>query len=123
ASMIGILALSSIVMQLVSGEDKHIHLWKLLAPFLLISIPAMAVVAALALVFETIPFLRGGFGNVAYFFVWTAILTTPIFTKSVKCDLSGLFLLQRSIIASHVAPAAEHSFSLSMNAGQFQTIS
>ncbi len=123
ASMIGILAASSVAMQLVSGEDKHIILWKLLSSFLLISIPAMAVVAALAIVFETIPFLRGGFGNVAYFFLWTAILTVPIFTKSLICDLSGLFLLQRSIIASHVAPAAEHSFSLSINSGQFKTTS
>ena len=123
ASMIGILALSSIIMQLVNGEDRHIHFWKLLAPFLLVSLPAMAVIAALAIVFETIPFLRGGFGNIAYFFLWTAILTAPIFTKSLMCDLSGLFLLQRSIIASHVAPAAEHSFSLSIDAGQFKTTS
>ena len=123
ASMIGILALSSVAMQLVSGEDRHIHLWKLLSPFLLLSLPAMAVIAALALLFETIPFLRGGFGNVAYFFLWTAILMTPIFAKSLMCDLSGLFLLQRGIIASHVAPAAEHSFSLSIDSGQFKTVS
>ncbi len=123
ASMIAILALSSVVMQLVSGEDMHIHLWKLLSPFLLLSIPAMAVIAALALVFETIPFLRGGFGNVAYFFLWTAILTVPIITNSAIYDLSGLFLLRQSIIASHAAPAAENSFSLSIDAGQFKTAS
>jgi hypothetical protein len=123
ASMIGVLALSSIVMQLVSREDMHIYLWKLLSPFLLISIPAMAVVAALALLFETIPFLRGGFGNVAYFFLWTAILTAPIVTNSSIYDLSGLFLLRQSIIASHAAPMAENSFSLSLDAGQFKAAS
>src|SRR5208337_1501434 len=123
ASMIGVLALSSIVMQLVSGEDMRIHLWKLLSPFLLLSIPAMAVIAALALVFETIPFLRGGFGNVAYFFLWTAILTVPVVTNSSIYDLSGLFLLRQSIIASHAAPMAENSFSLSLDAGQFRAAS
>ncbi|HKM79372.1 MAG TPA: hypothetical protein VJY15_00220 [Candidatus Acidoferrum sp.] len=123
ASMMGVLALSSIVMQLVSGEDMHVHLWKLLSPFLLLSIPAMAVIAALAVLFETIPFLRGGFGNVAYFFLWTAILTAPIITNSAIYDLSGLFLLRQSIIASHAAPAAENSFSLSIDAGQFKTAS
>jgi hypothetical protein len=123
ASMIGVLALSSIVMQLVSGEDMHIHLWKLLSPFLLLSIPAMAVIAALALVFETIPFLRGGFGNVAYFFLWTAILIVPVVTNSSIYDLSGLFLLRQSIIASHAAPMAENSFSLSLDAGQFKAAS
>jgi hypothetical protein len=123
ASMIGILALSSILMQLVNGEDRHIHLWTLLSPFLLISIPAMAVIAALALVFETIPFLRGGFGNVAYFFLWTAILSVPIATNSSIYDLSGLFLVRHSMIASHAAPAAENSFSLSIDVGQFKTTS
>ena len=123
ASMIGVLALSSIAMQLVSGEDMHIHLWKLLSPFLLLSIPAMAVIAALALVFETIPFLRGGFGNAAYFFLWTAILIVPIISNSSIYDLSGLFLLRQSIIASHAAPMAENSFSLSLDAGQFKAAS
>lgn len=120
ASMIAILALSSIVMQFVSGEDMHIHLWKLLSPFLLLSMPSMAVIAALALVFETIPFLRGGFGNVAYFFLWTALLTAPIITNSSIYDLSGLFLVRQSIITSHAAPAAENSFSFSLGIGQGQ---
>jgi len=123
ASMIGILALSSIVMQLVSAEDMHIHLWKLLSPFLLLSLPAMAVVAALAIVFETIPFLRGGFGNVAYFFLWTAILIAPILGNSPLFDLGGLFILRQSIIASGAAPQAENSFSLSIDSGQFKAAS
>lgn len=118
ASMIGVLALSSIVMQLVSGEDTRIQLWKLLSPFLLLSLPAMAVIAALALVFETIPFLRGGFGNVAYFFLWTGLITAPVITDSSIYDLSGLFLLRQSIIASHAAPGAENSFSFSLGIGQ-----
>jgi hypothetical protein len=123
ASMIGTLALSSVVMQLVSGEDLHIHLWKLLSPFLLLSLPAMTVVAALAIVFETIPFLRGGFGNVVYFFMWTAILTAPILGNSALYDLGGLFILRRSIVASGAAPLAENSFSLSIDSGQFKAAS
>jgi ABC-type transport system involved in multi-copper enzyme maturation permease subunit len=54
--MVVSLAASGIVMQLVRGEDRHIELWKLLAPFLLLALPAMAVVAALAVLFEAIPF-------------------------------------------------------------------
>ncbi len=121
ASMIGVLALSSVAMQLVSGEDRHIHLWKLFSPFLLLSLPAMAVVAAVAILFETIPFLRGGFGNVAYFFLWTAMLTTPILGNSSFYDISGLFLLRQSMITSHAAPMAETSFSLSIDSGQFKS--
>ncbi len=121
ASMIGVLALSSVAMQLVSGEDMHIHFWKLFSPFLLLSLPAMAVVAAVALLFETIPFLRGGFGNVVYFFLWTAMLTVPIIGNSSRYDISGLFLLRQSMIVSHAAPMAENSFSLSIDSGQFKS--
>jgi hypothetical protein len=46
--MILLLALSAIIMQLVRGEDTHIQLGKLLAPFLFLAIPVMAVVAAVA---------------------------------------------------------------------------
>ena len=67
--MLAVLAAAGIAMQLVSGEDRHIELWKLIAPFVLLAFPAMAVVAAIAVFFETVPFLRGGFGNVAYFFL------------------------------------------------------
>ena len=77
AMMVGILGISGIAMQFFQGEDPHVQLWKLLAPFLLLALPAMAMVAAVAVVFETISWLRGGFGNVAYFFVWTAALAVP----------------------------------------------
>jgi len=39
----------------------------LLAPILIFDICAMSVAAALAVLFETIPGLRGGVGNIAYF--------------------------------------------------------
>ena len=72
--MILVLALSAIVMQFVRAEDLHIHIWKLFAPLLLLAIPAMAVIAALAVTFETIPFLRGGFG------------TSPISSSGPQCS-------------------------------------
>jgi ABC-type transport system involved in multi-copper enzyme maturation permease subunit len=69
AVVVAILAVCGIVMQLWLGEDRHVELWKLLAPTLFLALPAMAVVAALAVFFETISWLRGGFGNVVYYFV------------------------------------------------------
>ncbi len=88
-------------MQLVLGEDRHVQLWSLLSPFLLFAFPAMAVVAAMAVFFETIPFLRGGFGNVAYFFVWTAGLSVPLATGKHASDLIGI-----SVIADSARNAA-----------------
>ena len=118
--MILVLALSAIVMQLVRAEDLHINLWKLFAPLLLLAIPAMAVIAALAVTFETIPFLRGGFGNVAYFFLWTAMLATPVATRTLTFDLSGLSIMRESMIAASGLPLENTGFSFSLEVGSLR---
>jgi hypothetical protein len=115
--VIFVLALSAIAMQLLRGEDTHIHLWTLLSPFLFLALPAMAVVAALAVALETIPFLSGGLGNVLYFFLWTAMLSVPIATRNYAVDLGGISIVQQSTkIAAH---AIDNSSSFSLNAGDF----
>ncbi len=119
--MILVLALSAIVMQLVRAEDLHIHLWKLFAPLLLLAIPAMAVIAALAVTFETIPFLRGGFGNVAYFFLWTAMIAAPVATRFLMFDLSGLSIMRESMIAASGLPLEETGFSFSLEVGALRS--
>jgi ABC-type transport system involved in multi-copper enzyme maturation permease subunit len=74
AVMVGVMAAAAAAMQLVLREDVAIHAWNLLAPFLFLSLPTMTLVASVAVLFETIPWLRGGLGNVTYFFVWIAAL-------------------------------------------------
>ncbi|HLY61215.1 MAG TPA: ABC transporter permease [Terriglobia bacterium] len=78
AVMVGVMFVAAGVMQLVRGEDMTIHPFRLLAPFLLIDLPVLAVVAAVAILFETVSWLRRGFGNVSYFFLWTAALSIPM---------------------------------------------
>jgi hypothetical protein len=70
AVMVGVMALAAGVMQLVRGEDMAIRPWQIFAPFVLILLPVMAVVGSVAILFETIGWLRRGLGNVVYFFVW-----------------------------------------------------
>jgi len=62
------------ITQLIRGESTQIDLVALVLPFVLLSLPMMALVAALAVLFETVRWLRGGFGNVVYYFLWTALL-------------------------------------------------
>ncbi len=69
-AMLVILIVAAGVMQLVRGEVTQIEFWPLIAPFLFIAAPTWAVVAALAVLFDTVRWLRGGFGNVAYFFLY-----------------------------------------------------
>lgn len=69
-SMAAILFVVAIAMQIVRGESTAIDIGQIAAPFALVVLPAIAMVAAIALLFEMIPWLRGGLGNVVYFFIW-----------------------------------------------------
>lgn len=74
ASLVAIMMIMALVMQLVRGETSEIRFWALAAPIWLMGLPVIGIVAGIAVLFETIPFLRGGFGNVVYFFAWTLFL-------------------------------------------------
>jgi hypothetical protein len=115
AAMVGILAVSGVVMQFWQGEDPHLELWKFLAPFLLIALPAMALVSAVAVLFETIPGLRGGFGNVVYFFLWSLGLALPMALSSPALDVSGLSILSDSMFSSAGVGVEHRNFSFSLN--------
>src|ERR1700722_5408838 len=121
AAMVVILAIYGIIMQVWHAGAPRVVLWKLLGPFLLIVLPIMALVAAVAVLFETIPGLRGGFGNVLYFFVWSVALATPIIASennsSSLFDWAGLSVIWSSIGAAAKLPANHFSFSLSIGSG------
>ena len=87
--MVGITILATIVLQLALGEDRHLDFLALLSPMLWIVLPTMAMVAALAVLFETIAWLRAGFGNVIYFFACTAIVMAsflPVMINAQSLD-------------------------------------
>ncbi len=92
-----VLALASIVMQFVVAEDPHVDLWALISPFLLLALPAMVVTGALAVLFESVPVLRGGVGNVAWVFGWGMMVALPAITGHEWLDFTGLFKLMTSI--------------------------
>jgi hypothetical protein len=77
-AMVGVLAGMAVVAQWMAGEDSRVQLGPLLAPILVFCVPAMALVAAFAVLFETIPFLKGGFGNVVWFFGWMSVIPFAI---------------------------------------------
>jgi hypothetical protein len=77
-AMVAVLAVMAVVAQWMAGEEARVQLGPLLAPFLIFCVPAMALVAAFAVLFETIPFLKGGFGNVVWFFTWVSVIPQAI---------------------------------------------
>ncbi len=70
-----ILAAAAAIMVLLQREAA-LDLGALLMPFLAVALPYMALTAALAVVFETVPWLRGAAGNALYFFLWLSLITT-----------------------------------------------
>ncbi len=81
-------------MQWLRPEARPISLWELWSPFLLIALPTMFITGALALLFETLPVLRGGVGNVIYFFVWVFALAGGATTR--LDDVTGIHILTNS---------------------------
>jgi hypothetical protein len=113
ASMVVVLVVAAVAMQLTRG-DTALETAKLLAPFLLVALPSMTVVAALAVLWEVTPFLRSGAGNVLYFFVWSALLTVSV--KSGIGDFAGLSIFMHSAgdTLKLVYPAYRDSFTLTL---------
>jgi hypothetical protein len=70
--LVVILAAAAAIMVLLKREAA-LDLGALLMPFLAVALPCMAVTAAIAVAFETVPWLRGALGNAVYFFLWIFI--------------------------------------------------
>jgi len=100
-AMLAVLFVAAIVIQLVAGEDRRVDLLQIAMPFLLMSLPMMALVAAAAVLFETVPGLRGGFGNVVWFFVWISLIGSGELVGLF--DTIGLGLVKRSLESAAAA--------------------
>jgi hypothetical protein len=92
--MVAVLMAAAIAMQWLRPEARPISLWQLWSPFPLIALPSMFVTASLAVLFEAVPGLRGGLGNVVYFFVWTFFLGAGV--QSGFDDATGIHVLATS---------------------------
>jgi hypothetical protein len=72
--ILGVLTVMAVVMQLIRAEDATINPWTLVSLIWLMGLPALALAAAMAVLFESISFLSGGLGSVAFLFVWLSIV-------------------------------------------------
>src|SRR5439155_26598451 len=71
------MAVGAVGMQLLRGEDRVIDLLAVVAPLAIVAVPAVAVTAGLAVLFEALPALRGGIGNVVFFVTWGLAFAGP----------------------------------------------
>ena len=112
--IIAVVAAAAGAMQFIRGESMRLDVWALVAPFLFTTLPTLLLVAAVAVLFETIPFLRGGFGNIAYSVLWTAIIVVSMSGVSfgsqgvIEEPINDLFGV--SVIAASMHEAAHTAF-------------
>lgn len=85
-TMVVILVVFGLIIQLINGESTGLNAGAYLAPFAFIVMPLMAVVAAVAVLFEAIPFLAGGFGNLVYFFAFVTMIPFTMDAQSTKMN-------------------------------------
>jgi hypothetical protein len=104
ASMAGVLMVTALALQLARGESTAVDPGALLLPFVLITLPVLAVTAAAAVLSETVPVLRGGVGNIAWFFLW---MITAIAGGGVPMGGLGTVAtsMRQAMAAQHLHPA------------------
>jgi len=117
AAMVGVLWVAAVAFQWRAPGAAELDLGAIALPMLLFTLPALAVVAALAVLFETIPLLARGFGNFAWLFVWSALLVLPITTPFF--DLLGLRHFQQGVgaVVRELEPAWNGDFRITLAAG------
>jgi len=88
--MAAILAAAAVVMQWISPAAAGLDLWALLAPFLFFCLPVLPLVAAMAVLFESVQWLRGTMGNILYLVIAEAAMMNSLVVDIPLLDFNGL---------------------------------
>ncbi|RZA18752.1 MAG: hypothetical protein EOP93_10425, partial [Lysobacteraceae bacterium] len=64
--------------QWLRAEDLRVDLVELVKPVLVLTLPSLALTAALAVWFDLVPWLRRSAGNVLFFVLWVALVTVGV---------------------------------------------
>jgi len=120
-SMVTVLALAALVIQFLQGENTQVNLSAILSPFVFIVMPLMALVSAVAVLFESVPFLQGGFGNIVYFFAFISFLPlfmeNPTLKQYPAFEPTGLGILASEMGNAVTAIYPEYSGDFSLGGG------
>jgi hypothetical protein len=83
-----VIAVMTVIMFLFRGETSHLEPGKLLLPLLILTVPAMFIIAALALFFDSFTSFSRGFLNIAYFFLWIFLVSGSLWSPAT--DVYGV---------------------------------
>jgi hypothetical protein len=82
------LVLAGAALLMALAAPGRLDLGALLSPIFLFGLTALAVTASLAVLFESLPGLRGGAGNVVYFFLWIFLIVLGV--MALPADRPGV---------------------------------
>lgn len=118
-----VVALAAVAQQWTLGEDRRIDLIATLLPFVLVTGPLALFVSACAVLFDCIRFLRGGIGNIAWFFLLSFMMAgSGMAERGAPAwrDITGARVVvddvRRVLIGVHPDAATHpHEFSMGVN--------
>ena len=93
----GLLVLATVAGYLLHGTGEF-HFWALASPFVFLTLPAMMLVAAVAVLTETIRSLQGTLGSVLYFFGAVAVFTLASLGSGTTFGPTGLAVVRNSML-------------------------
>ncbi len=101
--MLLVIVFMTVVMFLVRGETSKLELGRLLFPLLILTTPAMFILAALALFFDSFSGLSRGFVNIAWFFLWVFLVSSSLWSQATDVFAVNTCMLdiKKSITAMH----------------------
>lgn len=101
--------LAAMAMQVLRGNALQIEPFAYLIPYLFITVPAMAFVAAVAIAFDLVPFLRGILGSVAFVMFWPTMLAAAGGRTLRAFDPLGFSVLSSNLIAAEQRGFPSHT--------------
>jgi hypothetical protein len=112
--MMVVLTAAAVVMQLLSRVEDGFDLWALVAPFLFVCLPVLVLVAATAVLFESVRWLRGTLGNILYILIVEfAFLNNMLFhNRLLDFGGFGLFIPSMEEAALAAYPGATLGFEI-----------
>lgn len=90
--MVASLAILAFITLLFRNESGEINLWAFLSPFFIISLPTSIFVASVAVLFDTVRWLRGSAGNIIYLFLAEGCIILGMLTVPFL-DLASIAVL------------------------------
>lgn len=85
-------------MQLIRHESMEIVILDYIRPVLFLAIPYLLILAALTVLFDVVPGMKGVFGNVLFFVLTIALLSASTAVKDNRYDLFGIGMVLSEMV-------------------------